>query len=57
MWCVQEMDGMWEEVQEELKQKKVRMEELKVNLSQSEAETTRQVRLKTLTFLRGWSQQ
>lgn len=42
--CVQEVDGMWEEVQEELKQKKVRVEELKVKLSLSEAETTQQVR-------------
>lgn len=41
----QEVQAMWEEVQEELKQKKVRTEELKVKLTQSEAETTEQVRL------------
>lgn len=42
--CVQEVHGLWEEVQEELRQKKVRTEELEVRLTQSEAQTTEQVR-------------
>lgn len=42
---------MWEEVQEQLKQKKVRTEELKVRLTQSEAETTEQVRPSLTTSL------
>lgn len=44
MLHVQEVQGLWEEVHEELKQKKIRMKELNVKLTQCESETAEQVR-------------
>lgn len=41
--CVQEVGALWEEVEEEVKLKKMRIMELKDKLSGSETERTSQV--------------
>lgn len=42
--CVQEVYALWEEVQEEIKMKKIGMKELDVRMTQCETERTSQVR-------------